>query len=89
MKTYFFAYHILGKRLALVILAWVRQVITVKYLVAMRRISLTGETLTAQFLILTLMSLSIFIDWLNSNSADLYASAFICIFLLTGQTLTF
>ena len=37
MKTYFFAYHVLGKRLALAILAWVRQVISVKYLVAMRR----------------------------------------------------
>ena len=37
MKTYFLAYHVLGKRLGLAILAWVRQVISVKYLVAMRR----------------------------------------------------
>ena len=37
MKTYFFAYHVLGKHLALGILAWVRQVISVKYLVAMSR----------------------------------------------------
>lgn len=38
MKTYFFAaYHVLGKRLALGILAWVGQVISVKYLVVMSR----------------------------------------------------
>ena len=37
METYFFANHGLGKRLVLGILAWVRQVISEKYLVAMSR----------------------------------------------------